>query len=349
MTVEQRTRFENVEALNESLASQQMRGQWMSAGRTAPSGPKPFGVPYLWKSEIIREGLDAAVELVPLGKNDARRTIVLIHPSLPFNQYATGPSLTVSVQYVLPGEVALAHRHTGDAIRFIIEGEVGAYTVVNGEKCTMERGDLILTPNWGWHEHHNDGGKPVIWMDCLNIPVIGTFSANFFEPFPSADMIQPLVSETDHSVRRPGEILPPGHNPTRLVYKWRHTLPALQKMDPAERSPYDGRCLEYRNATEGGHTLPTFTCWIQMLDPGEHTQAHRHTYTHVFYVFEGEGVTEVDGQEIAWRQGDCFVVPNWTRHRHRNSDSNRPAILFSTNDLPLMEWMGVLREEPAHE
>ena len=81
------------------------------------------------------------------------------------------------------------------------------------------------------------------------------------------------------------------------------------------------------------------------LASGEQTEPHRHTYTHVYHAFEGAGITEVDGQELAWKQGDCLVVPNWTWHRHRNTDQHQPAILFSMNDIPLMEWMGVLREE----
>ena len=346
MSARKQSRFETVGALNEWLAGQQMRGQWMSAGRTAPAGPKPFGVPYIWTSEVIREGLDAALELVPLGKNDARRTAVLIHPSLPFESYATCPSLTVSVQYVLPGEVALAHRHTGDAIRFIVDGDPQAYTVVNGQQCRMERGDLILTPNWGWHEHHNDGEKPVMWVDGLNIPVIATFRAQFFEPFPASDGIQPILRDGDAPMQPgvTGSTLEA--QPNQLIYKWRDAQNALNSMGPAERSPFDGRCLEYR-AAGGGHTLPTFSCWIQMLDPGQQARSHRHSYSHVYYVFEGEGVTEIDGQDLPWKKGDCFVVPNWTWHAHRNTDPKNAAVLFSMNDVPVMEKIGVLREEAA--
>jgi gentisate 1,2-dioxygenase len=37
-----------------------------------------------------------------------------------------------------------------------------------------------------------------------------------------------------------------------LVYKWRDTLPALREMGRADQSPFDGRCLEYRNPAFGG-------------------------------------------------------------------------------------------------
>jgi gentisate 1,2-dioxygenase len=345
VAVEQQTRFESQDALNAWMAGQNMRGLWLHAGRTVPVGPQPFGAPHLWKSETIREALAAAVELVPIGEEDARRTSCLVHPSVAAPAMGSSPSLLMCVQLVMPGETALAHRHTATALRFVVEGEVEAYTVVDGERCVMERGDLILTPNWAWHEHHNKGTRPVMWIDGLDSPMIRIFNAGFFEPLPAG--VQALASEVESAVRRPGQIAPPGRADARLVYKWRQTLPALQAMDAADKSPFDGRCLEYRNVTDGGHTLRTLTCWIQMLDPGEQTEPHRHTYTHVYHAFEGAGVTEVDGQELAWKQGDCFVVPNWTWHRHLNTDPRQPAILFSMNDVPLMEWMGVLREESA--
>src|SRR3954471_23507951 len=141
MAVDQRPPFASQEALNEWLAGQHMRGQWLPAGRTAPTFPKPFGIPFLWKGETIREGLDAAAVLVPVGEDDARRTSCLVHPGLPAAGLATSPTLLMCVQLVMPGESALAHRHTATALRFVVEGEVEAYTVVDGEKCLMERGD----------------------------------------------------------------------------------------------------------------------------------------------------------------------------------------------------------------
>jgi gentisate 1,2-dioxygenase len=53
----------------------------------------------------------------------------------------------------------------------IVEGE-GAYTTVDGEKCPMSRGDLILTPTGLWHEHGHDGSEPVVWLDVLDLPLV---------------------------------------------------------------------------------------------------------------------------------------------------------------------------------
>ena len=61
----------------------------------------------------------------------------------------------------------------------------------------------------------------------------------------------------------------------------------------------------------------------------------------------GEGTTVVDGQEIAWSQNDCFALPNWTRHRHRNRSNGSEAILFSVHDKPVLQALGLYREEQA--
>ena len=115
-------------------------------------------------------------------------------------------------------------------------------------------------------------------------------------------------------------------------------------MLPEDKSAYDGRLLEYRNPN-GGPTFPTFSCWIQMLEGGEETVTHRHTANHLYHAFQGRGVTESEGKKLAWEQGDFFVIPNWSWHRHSNSAKDEPAILFSTTDRPLLEAMGLYREE----
>ena len=45
----------------------------------------------------------------------------------------------------------------------------------------MEEGDLILTPNWTWHDHINESEEPIIWLDGLDVPLIQTQNIVFFE------------------------------------------------------------------------------------------------------------------------------------------------------------------------
>ena len=69
------------------------------------------------------------------------------------NDNATTHTLSMGIQMIKPGEIAWAHRHTLAAIRFVIKGDGKVFTVVDGEKCPMEPYDLILTPQWTWHDH----------------------------------------------------------------------------------------------------------------------------------------------------------------------------------------------------
>ena len=84
---------------------------------------------------------------------------------------------------IKPGEIAPTHRHSPAAIRLIIEG-AGAYTTVDGEKCRMEVGDLILTPSMTWHDHGNESDVPMIWLDGLDVPFVRSTEAIFFDPYP---------------------------------------------------------------------------------------------------------------------------------------------------------------------
>ena len=82
----------------------------------------------------------------------------------------------------MPNEVAPAHRHTAFACRFIIEGN-GGFTAVHGKRIQMQRGDVILTPTWNWHDHGKDGSGPMIWLDGLDLPNFVHYPVHFVEHY----------------------------------------------------------------------------------------------------------------------------------------------------------------------
>ena len=102
--------------------------------------------------------------------------------------------------------------------------------------------------------------------------------------------------------------------------------------------------LRYVNPRNGGFTLRTIGCEIQMIRPDEKTRSHRHTSTTIYHVFRGSGATIINDQRIEWSQGDFFTVPLWSWHQHENSHKDE-AILFSVNDRPVKEAFGLYREE----
>ena len=329
-----------LKVLDAELAKDSMKGLWVREERMNRK-PAPFGKPHLWKWDKIRAGLEAAGRLVTTNYKGARRAITLVHPSL---DEGTSFTLGYAVQLVRAGESVYSHRHTNAAMRFVIDGGAGVYTITNGEKCVMEQGDLVIQPSWGWHNHINETDRDAIWIDCLDSGLMRMLRTMFQEPHPAED-VRLFNSPVDTATRNPGLLAPPGQPLKSLVYKWRETRRALSEMLPESESPHDGKCLEYRNPTTGGSTFPTFSCWIQMLDGNKETKEHRHTSSQLYYVVEGSGNTEVEGEKLSWEAGDFFVVPNWSWHRHANSSASIPAVLFSTTDRPLQEAIGVYREQ----
>jgi 1-hydroxy-2-naphthoate dioxygenase len=324
--------------LDSELEKKQLSGFWKSR---VPSHAAEAS--YLWKWEDLLDGLMKASETIGIEQAE-RRAIRLVSPHLPIK--STSHTLQLTFSIVNPGEVARAHRHNMAAIRFVVQGK-GAYTAVAGERFPMEEGDLILTPNWTWHDHHNESEEPIIWLDGLDGPLIQSLNVLFFEEYEKNE--QPITRGPSESLSRLSFTRSPKADPTHLRgvpfrYAWKDTYSALKTMAASDRDPYDGTLLRYINPATGGFTYPTMSCEIQLFKAKEKTKNHRHTSSALYHVFKGEGRTAVGEGYLNWKKGDSFVVPLWQPHSHENL-SDEEAILFSINDRPVMESLQLYREE----
>src|SRR3982750_2634606 len=154
-----------------SLRAANLVPLWPSLRALIPPGAaKTNTQPTLWRWSAIRPLLLRAGELTPMEKAE-RRVLVLANPGRGLDSLQASATIYLGAQLVLPGEVAPSHRHTPNAARIVIEGQ-GAVTVVGGETCAMEPGDLILTPTGQWHEHRHEGQGPMIWLDVLDLPLM---------------------------------------------------------------------------------------------------------------------------------------------------------------------------------
>ena len=144
----------------------------------------------------------------------------------------------------------------------------------------------------------------------------------------------------------PENVLPPPGRGARMRFPWREVEPRLLAAARGPGSPYDGVVLEYVDPETGGPALPSLACWAQMLRPGEKTKSHRHTSSAVYHVIRGNGRTVVGDTVLEWGPKDCFAIPNWAWHEHRNLSETSDAALFSVNDVPLIRFLGLYREEP---
>jgi gentisate 1,2-dioxygenase len=219
----------------------------------------------------------------------------------------------------------------------------------------MAPGDLVLTPNWTWHDHANDSQEPMVWIDGLDGSIVGAIAQPFQEEYP--EQTQKIGEELDTSFRmfgggsfRPawGEKPLGGHSP-QMHYPWSQAKAALDAMAATTNSgsPHDGLIIEYTNPITGGPVMPTIGCYAQLLRPGKRTEAHRHTDSTIYHVIEGQGHSIVGGQRLEWESKDIFVVPSWCFHEHVNTSPNQPAYLFSYTNRPAVEGLYLYREEAA--
>jgi gentisate 1,2-dioxygenase len=310
--------------------------------------------PHLWRWQHVRQRMFQAADLIPVGKEGAHRRVLLLqNPGVPRGVMGTTQTLVIGIQFIHGKEVAPSHRHSAAALRFIMEGQ-GACTIVNGEPESMNVGDLLLTPSWYWHGHYSEHDEPMIWMDCLDAPLVANLGVGFGEEYP--ELIQPASAPRDESIRQfsAGGLIPVGQAPTNqnsplLNYRWAQTEEQLLRLIEREGSPYDGVALRYANPYTGGPVMPTIDCWIQLLRPNEHTQAHRHTGSVVYNVVRGSGSTIINGERFDWTRGDIFCVPSWACHEHLNTSTSDDAVLFSVTDSPVLHALGLYREAAYEE
>jgi len=122
-----------------------------------------------------------------------------------------------------------------------------------------------------------------------------------------------------------------------MQWAWRDMQPCIQRaiaevaMQDAER-----RVLLFSHPAFAPHphTTTNLSAGLQILLPGEHAQAHRHTVAAVRFVLQGEGaVTWVDGKACPMQEGDLILTPAWCWHEHRN-EGNQRMVWFDGLDLP---------------
>lgn len=312
--------------LEEYCAS--LRAAGLDAPWTRPGPliqPKASAVqPKLWRWAEIEPLLRRSAEFMTPGRGAERRILRLDNPGVP--ERTSTHTISTAVQYLLPGEIAPAHRHTPNAVRFMLHG-VGAYTTIEGDKRVMRRGDLVVTSSMSWHDHGNEGREPVMWLDGLDAPLVRYLENLRMDPY----------TGERQAVRQDA--------PARHVhYPWADAYAELLGRARGLASPFDDVFMEYLDPASGRSVVPALGCYLQMLRPGVRTRAHRETSSAVYHVVSGAGRTVIDGVAFDWGEGDFFAVPPRASHQHANPGAE-PAILFSLQDVPLLKALGFYRME----
>lgn len=332
-------------AFHRRIGAKHLAALWVARRGVDLSRPGAPTEPALWRYDAIRPEIMAAGGLIR-AEDAFRRVLVLENPAFPGELRATN-TLYAGLQLVLPGEIAPCHRHTQTAFRFVIEGE-GAYTAVDGERTRLHPGDFVVTPQWSWHDHVNEGSDPVVWLDVLDTPLVGFLDTVFREnwtarlhPAERPDDTAPVVFGA--GLVPDGRIAVPDASPV-FNYRYATARSALARLAAADGiDPCHGHRMRYAHPMTGGHATPTMAAYLQALPAGFVGAPYRATDARIVCVAEGTGRTTIGSRTFDWTKGDVFVIPGWHTHAHVTDADG--AVLFSVSDRAAQEALGLWRED----
>jgi gentisate 1,2-dioxygenase len=335
------------QAFYDKLKPHALAPLWEVLKGLVPREPTSKAVAHAWHYAAVRPLVLDAGNLLTAEEAE-RRVLVLENPALAGQSRITN-TLYSGVQLILPGESAPAHRHVASALRFVLESD-GAFTAVAGERTTMRRGDFIITPNWAFHDHGNDGKGPAIWVDGLDLPMINFFEAGFSDHLDA--LHQPIAKLENESLARYGSGMVPlnatspfGITSPIFNYPYVNSRAALMGVAAAASpDPHDAISLRYANPLDGGWAMPTIATWLTHIPAGFETQSKRTTDGQTIIVAEGEVVADVGGKVFTVGENDILVVPAWT---HRRLRATKDAVLFTFSDRSAQEKLGLYREHRA--
>ncbi|MFR9803742.1 cupin domain-containing protein [Pseudonocardia sp. RS010] len=330
--------------LYSDLSREHLQPLWELKDLLTPT-PTVQSVPHRWSAKQLRALGERAGRLVGIDRGGDRRVLACANPGLDDAPYAVA-TLWAAVQYLGPREVAPAHRHTPAALRFVLEG-AGVWTLVDGDPLSMSAGDLILTPSWTFHEHHNDSDKPMLWMDVLDLPVVAALEAVFFEEGPSkqVDRRTDPVSYSERTYGSTGLLPPPGarrapaHSPL-LAYRWADTDRALDRRLDVTGAP--AATMTYVDPTRGGDVMPTMRCEAHRVRAGQSSPRVRQTGSRVLTVFRGSGIASIGSERFDVAAGDIVAIPSWVPW---HLEANEQLDAFSASDVPVLDALGLYREQ----
>jgi gentisate 1,2-dioxygenase len=328
-------------AYREALTERNLVPLWPSLRGVLPPGqPRPNTRATMWAYSDIKPLLLQAGELTPIEKAE-RRVLVLANPGHGLEKMQASAAMYLGMQLLLPGEWAPSHRHTPNAVRMIVEGE-GAYTTVDGEKCPMSRGDLILTPTGLWHEHGHDGTDPVVWLDVLDLPLVYYMEASYHI---NGERQEIKPGRGDRAYARGGMVPTAVFNRSSkaypmLRYPWVEARAALLAL-AADQSELDAVQVTYVNPETGDDAENILGFYALMLRPGQTLQLPVRSPAVVFHVIEGGADVTIGEQAFSLAEADTCCAPGFTRVSLHNRQADKPSFLFLADESPLHRKLGV--------
>jgi quercetin dioxygenase-like cupin family protein len=252
------------------------------------------------------------------------------------------------VHEVDPGVVSTAHRHSWDAILFVVSGS--GWTEIDGVRHDWKPWDALHLPAWAWHRHGNDGDRPARFLSFSSEPLLGTLNLALLEE--AGDGAE-ATGRPPFSTSASGDGDPYSTRVRRLAELQREAREARV------HTAYDD--IELKDTPRGtrtaflvdesiGYRTSGLTAAMFQLAPGQLQTMHRHPGEAFLYVVEGRGRSYIDpepegGASYEWEAGDIIVVDHFLWHQHFNDDPDRTARLVRVHMFAsLLETMRALAD-----
>jgi gentisate 1,2-dioxygenase len=322
-------------------------------------------IPFIWKYQHqIEPLLQRSAQLIKTETSE-RRSLVLVNPGLA-PQRATATTMYVAYRLNDPREVMPPHRHSPNAVRLGLTGSMNL-TGVEGENIVFGPGDLVLTPHDTWHNHGNRGDEPAINLSVLDLPLVETLNAMYFEHDYTEQEQGEQVRRVMQTERFPadysqrvyghGGLLPrfvshhrgTGAASPMYVYRYDMMRELLEKFREWNGDRHEALMVEYVNPATGQPVYKTLTFFMQMLRPGERTLPLKQNSSLVCAPFEGRGYSLVGERRMDWEPFDTCVIPGGTWCEHVNLSQKEPAILFVASDEPTLRALALYQKHGKTE
>jgi gentisate 1,2-dioxygenase len=306
----------------------------------------------LWRSHQVPVVKGDAVRLEDVPSRRTRRGIY---------KGPEGESISVlmdaSVHEISPGVTTTTHRHSWDAIMFVIGGS--GTTEIGGQRIDFEPWDTLHIPAWEWHRTTNTGGKdlrfftwsmePMLeWFGLATLEDAGDEAPSTLPPPPTSKAAAAVADTGDPYARRLRRLIAGDQEvgERRLHTAWD---------DVTQRVSRRGARSSFLVDSSLGYRTSGLTAVMHEIAPGLWQARHRHGGEAHLLVVSGTGHTKIDDEPHHWTSGDLVVVDHWCWHQHCNDDPDRTARVIRVHSTfgdivdALLDPVPTLEEDPDRD
>ncbi len=215
---------------------------------------------------------------------------------------ATSPLVLARYARIRAGETLTADFNATGVLAYAIRGRGSVASA--GEMLNWAAGDLLLLPGGEAHPWAAEEDA-VLWL-VTNEPQLA---------FDHARAPAPGMAPTD-----------PVHYPAAEIAE---QVDLLMQTGRTEEIPGSALIFSAERQEATRNALPTLTCAMNALEPGQSQRPHRHNSVAVSLIVEGEGCySVVDGRRKDWAPWATTITPPVSSHSHHNEGPQRAMFLI---------------------